>query len=69
MNILNLSRNCLSGEIPYDLAQIKCLSVLDLSYIDLVGKIPIQTQLQSFDISTYEGNPKLYGPPLMANFA
>lgn len=65
MDCLDLSRNQLTGEIPPSLSQIQRLGVLDLSNNDLSGKIPIGTQLQSFPSSTYEGNPKLCGPPLL----
>ena len=65
IDVLDLSRNRLSGEIPPSLSQIQRLSVLDLSNNDLSGKIPHGTQLQSFNSSTFEGNPKLCGPPLL----
>ncbi|XP_057471162.1 receptor-like protein EIX1 [Actinidia eriantha] len=38
--------------------------MLDLSNNNLSGKIPLSTQLQSFDASTYSGNPHLCGLPL-----
>ncbi|XP_074317997.1 receptor-like protein EIX2 [Silene latifolia] len=61
---LDLSHNELSGEIPTSLAKISTLEVLDLSYNNLSGRIPDGTQLQSFDISAYMGNPGLCGAPL-----
>ncbi|CAN6558147.1 unnamed protein product [Malus baccata var. baccata] len=36
----------------------------DVSYNNLEGKIPTSTQLQSFNASAFEGNPKLCGAPL-----
>ena len=30
----------------------------------MVGRIPIGTQLQSFEASSFQGNDGLYGPPL-----
>lgn len=65
MDVLDLSWNRLSGEIPPSLAELDRLCALNLSYNDLSGKIPTGTQLQSFDSSAYEGNPKLCGPPLL----
>ncbi|XP_074318001.1 receptor-like protein EIX2 [Silene latifolia] len=61
---LDLSHNELFGEIPTSLAKITTLGVLDLSYNNLSGMIPDGTQLQSFDISAYMGNPGLCGAPL-----
>ncbi|XP_068314920.1 receptor-like protein EIX2 [Pyrus communis] len=64
LDALDLSRNQLDGRIPTSLSRIDRLGVLDLSYNNLFGEIPIGTQLQSFDPSTYAGNPQLCGPPL-----
>ncbi|PWA41729.1 Leucine-rich repeat-containing protein [Artemisia annua] len=52
---LNLSRNSLTGPIPQDIGQLRRLDFLDLSRNDL---------LQSFDVSSYAGNPTLCGVPL-----
>ncbi|KAK2430153.1 receptor protein EIX2 [Trifolium repens] len=38
--------------------------MLNLSDNNLSGRIPIGTQLQSFDASSYEGNVDLCGKPL-----
>jgi hypothetical protein len=38
--------------------------VLDLSNNQLYGKIPVGTQLQTFDASSFEGNFNLCGEPL-----
>ncbi|XP_048422019.1 receptor-like protein EIX2 [Pyrus x bretschneideri] len=64
LEILDLSRNQIDGRIPTSLARIDRLSVLDLSYNNFIGKIPTGTQLQSFNLSNYAGNPQLCGPPL-----
>ena len=65
LDFLDLSQNQLHGRIPASLSQIADLSVLDLSNNNLSGKIPSGTQLQSFSASTYQGNPRLCGPPLL----
>ncbi|XP_031124247.1 receptor-like protein EIX2 [Ipomoea triloba] len=64
LEVLDLSRNKLSGEIPIGLARLNYLAVLDLSSNFLSGKIPIGTQLQSFNASSYTGNIRLCGDPL-----
>uniref|UniRef100_A0A803PKQ2 Leucine-rich repeat-containing N-terminal plant-type domain-containing protein n=1 Tax=Cannabis sativa TaxID=3483 RepID=A0A803PKQ2_CANSA len=56
-------RNHLSGRIPTSLSSLSFLSHLNLSYNNLSGQIPIGTQLQSMDASSFIGN-KLCGPPL-----
>ncbi|KAJ9678926.1 hypothetical protein PVL29_020971 [Vitis rotundifolia] len=63
--VLDLSQNQLFGEIPASLVEISGLSVLDLSDNNLFGKIPQGTQLQSFNIDSYKGNPALCGLPLL----
>ncbi|KAL6311390.1 hypothetical protein AAG906_025812 [Vitis piasezkii] len=65
LEVLDLSQNQLFGEIPASLVEISGLSVLDLSDNNLSGKIPQGTQLQSFDIDSYKGNPALCGLPLL----
>ncbi|XP_054796246.1 receptor-like protein Cf-9 homolog isoform X2 [Prosopis cineraria] len=61
---LDLSSNSLTGEIPIELASLSFLSFLNLSFNHLMGMIPTSTQLQSFDVSSFQGNDGLYGPPL-----
>jgi len=61
---LDLSNNSFVGEIPLQLASMSFLSYLNLFFDHLVGKIPTGTQLQSFQASSFEGNERLYGPPL-----
>ncbi|GKE67882.1 leucine-rich repeat domain, L domain-like protein [Tanacetum coccineum] len=39
-----------------------------MSFNDLSGKIPLGTQVQTFDASTYIGNAGLYGRPLPKKF-
>ncbi|XP_028789520.1 receptor-like protein EIX1 [Neltuma alba] len=64
LEVLDLSENHFHGEIPSSLAEISSLSILNLSNNSLSGEIPTGTQLQSFDPSSYEGNPYLCGRPL-----
>ncbi|KAL6195051.1 hypothetical protein ACLB2K_030673 [Fragaria x ananassa] len=64
LEILDLSMNHLSGKIPPSLASLNFLSSFNVSYNNLEGQIPASTQLQSFNASAFEGNPKICGAPL-----
>ncbi|CAN6561048.1 unnamed protein product [Malus baccata var. baccata] len=64
LEVLNLSKNHLSGKIPSSLASLNFLAIFNVSYNNLEGPIPTSTQLQSFEASEFEGNPKLCGAPL-----
>ncbi|XP_034212786.1 receptor-like protein 2 [Prunus dulcis] len=64
LEVLNLSMNHLSGIIPSSLASLTFLKEFNVSYNNLQGPIPTSTQLQSFNASAFEGNPKLCGAPL-----
>lgn len=62
---LDLSRNRLYGKMPSSFTNLTFLSYMNLSFNNLEGKIPLSTQLQSFDPSSFVGNARLCGPPLI----
>ena len=64
---LDLSMNHLLGEISQSLADLTFLNHLNLSYNQLWGRIPLSTQLQSFDAISYISNAQLCGAPLTKN--
>ncbi|XP_059451661.1 receptor-like protein 3 [Corylus avellana] len=65
LEILDLSANQFSGEIPASLSSLHFLNNFSVANNNLHGPIPSGTQLQSFDVSAYEGNLGLCGPPLL----
>ncbi|XP_052728564.1 receptor-like protein EIX1 [Vigna angularis] len=56
---LDLSNNKLFGEIQENMANLSFLSYFNLSFNNFSGQIPIGTQLQSFSVSSYDGNPEM----------
>ncbi|KAF3448975.1 hypothetical protein FNV43_RR09699 [Rhamnella rubrinervis] len=66
---LDLSRNKLSGQIPQQLTQLRFVETFNVSHSNLVGLIPQGNQFNSFDPSSFEGNPGLCGVQLLKKCA
>ena len=64
IDFLDLSRNHFFGQIPPSFSQIDHLNTLDLSSNNLSRKIPMGTQLQTRDATSFMDNHELCGAPL-----
>ncbi|KAK4721364.1 hypothetical protein R3W88_011597 [Solanum pinnatisectum] len=63
---VDLSKNQFLGQIPQSFSSLSTLSFLNLFDDNSSGMIPLSTQLQSFDLTSFQGN-KLCGLPLLMN--
>ncbi|KAH0724597.1 hypothetical protein KY290_000412 [Solanum tuberosum] len=66
LEFVDLSENQFYDQIPQSFSSLSTLSLLNLSDNNLSGVIPLSTQLQSFDPTSFQGN-KLCGLPLLVN--
>uniref|UniRef100_A0A6N2LET5 Leucine-rich repeat-containing N-terminal plant-type domain-containing protein n=1 Tax=Salix viminalis TaxID=40686 RepID=A0A6N2LET5_SALVM len=62
---LDLSSNLLTGRIPTELGGLTFLGTLNLSHNQLEGPIPSGVQFSTFNATSFEGNLRLCGFPVL----
>ncbi|KAJ9175019.1 hypothetical protein P3X46_013606 [Hevea brasiliensis] len=62
---LDRSSNTFSGPLPPSMVSMSFLEYLNVSYNNFSGLIPYSGQMATFEASSFAGNPRLCGAPLV----